>query len=290
MVPELRNGVLGAVRASGFRRFGNCEPAPLVAEAHVDTCNRYVPIQTPDGQFVPLNTKWLTSADYFAIWDTQNVDPYEFPLKDFTDSVAIQLFTDNRWSPPLKNTKINSQFGMRRWRWHHGADLDLEIGDSIYAAFDGVVRIARYNYGGYGYYIMLRHENGLETLYGHLSNILVNIGQEVRAGELIGLGGNTGRSTGPHLHYEVRYKGHAFDPTRLYDFTTDTLLTDSFVLTPDYYKVQIERGKALYHRIRSGDTLSRIAVRYGTSVKRLCQLNGMSSKTVLRVGRSVRVR
>ncbi len=250
-----------------------------------------------DDEFVFLNDSqtvipvdYLLANEYFSIWDSKNLDPYGYELKDFKDTVNLKLYELENWSPPVKSTEVNSKYGLRRWRWHHGIDLDLERGDSIYAAFDGIVRIAKYNWGGYGYYIMLRHKNGLETLYGHLTKYLVEVGQEVKAGELIGLGGSTGRSTGPHLHFETRYQGHAFDPTHLYDFDKDTLLYNEFTLTAKQYEGLIERSKSLFHRIRSGDTLSHLAVRYGTSISRICRLNGISRRTVLRIGRTLRVR
>jgi murein DD-endopeptidase MepM/ murein hydrolase activator NlpD len=257
-----------------------------------DPCEsfRYITYENELGNTWKMHEKWFLADEAFLIWDTRNVNPYQFNLSQLPDSVPIVLFEQDAWAIPLKNTKVNSKFGMRRWRWHHGTDLDLNIGDSIYAAFDGVVRLARYNHGGYGNYVMLRHANGLETLYGHLHAYLVEPGQEVKAGELIGLGGNTGRSTGPHLHYEVRYKGHAFDPTRIYDFDQELLTVDAFVLTKDYFKEIISMKDAAYHKIRPGDTLSGISAKYGTSVARICQLNGMSKNTVLHVGKSLRVR
>lgn len=267
-------------------------PAP-VDTAKKDICQEenFIYIQNNLGKEVLLNKKWLLASDYFSVWDSRNVDPYGYKLKSFQDTIPLYLYGEAQgWSPPIKNTKINSNYGLRRWRWHHGIDLDLEIGDSIFAAFNGVVRIAKYNRGGYGYYVMLRHENGLETLYGHLDKILVEVGQEVKAGELIGLGGNTGRSTGPHLHYEVRYKGHAFNPLHLYNFEKEELLTADFQLTANHYKGLLDRTKSVYHRIRSGDSLWVISRRYGTSVTRLCRLNGISRNTTLRVGRSLRVR
>jgi|GEM_PF-88410 len=242
-----------------------------------------------DSQTV-IPIEYLNYDEYYAIWDSQNLDSYGFDLKDFKDTIVLKLYEENNWSPPVKATEINSMYGLRRWRWHHGVDLDLNRGDSIYAAFDGIVRMAKYNWGGYGYYVMLRHKNGLETLYGHLTKYLVKVGQEVKAGELIGLGGSTGRSTGPHLHFETRYKGHAFDPNFMYDFTKDSLRSSSFELTAKHYKGLVERSKNVYHKLRSGDTLSHLALRYGTSINRICRINGISRNTILRVGKTLRIR
>ncbi|MEM1138162.1 MAG: peptidoglycan DD-metalloendopeptidase family protein [Bacteroidota bacterium] len=242
-----------------------------------------------DSQTV-IPMKYFLADEYFSIWDSKNVDPYGYELKDFNDTVLLKLYEGNSWSPPVKTTEINSEYGLRRWRWHHGIDLDLERGDSVFAAFDGIVRIAQYNWGGYGYYVMLRHENGLETLYGHLTKFTIKVGEEVKAGDLIGWGGSTGRSSGPHLHFETRYKGHAFNPTHLYNFSKDTLLFNEFELTAKQYEGLKQRSESVFHKIRSGDTLSGLAVRYGTSVGKICRLNRIGRSTILRIGKSLKVR
>jgi Peptidase family M23/LysM domain len=183
-----------------------------------------------------------------------------------------------------------STFGMRWHRWHYGIDIDLEIGDPIMACFDGVVRISRYNPGGYGNYVMIRHYNGLETLYGHMSEAKVEVGQFVKAGEVIGLGGNTGKSTGPHLHFEVRYAGNAFDPSYVYDFAHMKLRDKNFTLTPFHYSYAKEARKVYYHKVRPGDSLGKIARKYGVSTTRLCKLNRISTRSTLRPGQRLRIR
>lgn len=267
------------------------EKAETIAKAENSNtvCDEWVPIN----QDVFIKTKWLSLFDYYAIWDSKNLNSYDYNLKSFTEPVALKLYDEDKgenWHIPVVSTEINSKYGTRRYRWHHGLDIDIEIGMPIYAAFDGVVRIAKYNSGGYGYYVLIRHKNGLETLYGHLKHYTVKEGQEVKAGQSIGLGGNTGRSTGPHLHFETRFRGHAFDPTYIFDFGDGAIRAEDFILTPEHYGGLVERLSAKYHRIRSGDTLGAIARRYGTSIRRVCQLSGISRKTVLRIGRSLRVR
>ena len=254
-----------------------------------DFCDTWVPI-TEDRY---VRTKWLTKFDYFATWDSKNVDPYGYDLKEFKGPVDLELYNEEKgrsWHVPAGSQEINSYYGLRRYRWHHGLDIDIETGMPIYASFDGVVRIAKYDRGGYGYYVMLRHENGLETLYGHLKTYYVKEGQEVKAGQLIGLGGSTGRSSGPHLHFETRYQGHSFDPSYIFNFDKGTIRAKDFKLSPNHYKKLIARMSAQYHRIRSGDTLGALARKYGTSIGRICRLNRIGRRTILRIGRRLRVR
>jgi murein DD-endopeptidase MepM/ murein hydrolase activator NlpD len=196
--------------------------------------------------------------------------------------------------PPIEG-RVTSRFGPRRYRHHNGIDINLNTGDTVLAAFDGRVRIAAY-FSGYGYTVVIRHYNGLETLYGHFSKILVDTNQLVMAGEPIGLGGNTGRSYGSHLHFEVRYLGIAFNPELIINFDENRLLSDTLMLTAAHFRHLggASGGSAVanasYHRVRSGDNLSTIARRYGTSVNNLCQLNNISRTTTLQIGRTLRVR
>ena len=239
---------------------------------------------------------WIAIDSNFAIFDSMSVNPYSFKGENFKDTIEISLYEDDLgdtaspWSMPLKQSIINSNFGLRHYKWHYGTDLDLVIGDSVFACFDGVVRISKYNPGGYGNYVLVRHHNGLDTLYGHMTERLVKVGQHVKAGELIGWGGNTGRSSGPHLHFEVRYHGEAIDPSYVYDFEKHTLKDPIVTITPKNFQYIKDLRAARYHRIRSGDTLSGLAVKYHTSVRRICQLNGISTRTVLRLGKTLRVR
>ncbi|MFN8415878.1 MAG: M23 family metallopeptidase [Cytophagaceae bacterium] len=239
------------------------------------------------------DTTWVTIATYYSIWDTRNIDPYKLDPADFKDSIAMLLYdtiNGRGWSMPLATSVVNSRFGMRGYRWHYGTDLDITVGDPILACFDGVVRISQYNAGGYGYYVVIRHYNGLETLYGHMSRIDVKVNQVVKAGEVIGLGGNTGRSTGPHLHFEVRYVGNAFNPEYIYDFRSHTIKSNHFLLTPEHYGYAKEARKIYYHTVRSGESLGSISRKYGVSISQLCKLNRMTTKSVLRVGQKIRIR
>ena len=173
---------------------------------------------------------------------------------------------------------------------HKGMDLSLKKGDTVRAAFDGVVRYAKYNRGGFGNLVILRHYNGLETYYAHLSKIKVMVNQIVKANEVIGLGGSTGRSRSPHLHFEVRYKDVPLDPQRMIDFDNNKLISGIFPITKSVFYPSDYDGKAVYYKIRSGDTLARIAKKCHTSVKEICAINKLKLNSILRVGRSIRVK
>jgi hypothetical protein len=240
-----------------------------------------------------IDCVWVKLTGYYAIWDAQTINPYKNDIEQFKDNVPIVLYDstkDFKWSAPLATTKLTSEFGHRWHRWHHGVDLDLEIGDSVLASFDGIVRVSKYERWGYGNYIVLRHYNGLETLYGHLSKPFVETGDYVKAGELIGYGGNTGRSTGPHLHYEMRYQGYAFDPQVIYDFANNRIISNQFILTPEHFGHLTKHRQTIWHQVKRGETLSRIASRYRVSVNQLCNLNKIKQSTALRTGKKLRVR
>jgi hypothetical protein len=173
---------------------------------------------------------------------------------------------------------------------HKGMDISLKKGDTVRVAFDGVVRYAKYNRGGFGNLVIVRHYNGLETYYAHLSKLKVMVNQIVKARDVIGLGGSTGRSRSPHLHFEVRYKDIPMDPQTMIDFDNCKLISPQFPITRKVFYPSDYDGRAVFHKIRSGDTLARIANKYHTSVKELCAINKIKTNTLLRVGRSIRVK
>ena len=235
---------------------------------------------------------------YKSIWTSAHVNPYQLPIDSIQDSTVIDL---SGFSLPVPG-HITSKFGPRRYRYHYGVDLKLQTGDSVRSAFDGQVRIVGWDARGYGNYVVVRHTNGLETVYGHLSMPLVYEDMRVYSGEAIGLGGNTGRSTGPHLHFEFRYLGNAFNPELIIDFATGTTRDSTYLITKNgsfYHKMQAQRnvaqgstggGGAKYYTIRKGDTLGAIARRNNTTVRKLCQLNGLRENSILQIGKKIRVR
>ena len=254
------------------------------------------------------------STIFEKYWDTTTLFPYrEVDMSGMPKSVVIDLVDSlTCYHCPYQGTvHPHGKYGPRRRRQHQGVDLPLKTGDPVYATFCGRVRISQYNKGGYGNLVIIRHDNGLETYYGHLSERMVEPGQWVEAGQIIGLGGSTGRSTGPHLHFETRYYGQSFDPERLIDFKNGTLSRETFLLKKSFFSIYSNAGQDFedeianeeqdkkeaaekaamkYYKIRSGDTLCAIARRHGTTVANLCRLNGIKSTTILRIGRSLRVR
>lgn len=166
--------------------------------------------------------------DLFYYWDTTSLDPYKIDLKCLGGALQLPVLeSDCGFALPFTG-KVTSQFGWRWGRPHAGIDIDLNTGDTVVSAFDGVVRLSMW-YSGYGHCVIVRHHNGIETLYGHLSKRLVNSGDMVNAGQILGLGGSTGHSTGSHLHFETRFMGKAFNPANLIDFASDSLLKDTLV-------------------------------------------------------------
>ena len=223
-------------------------------------------------------------------WNNQYVHAYGNAIIPETYTIDLTGF-----HMPTPSTKITSPFGPRWRRMHNGLDLKVNIGDTIVAAFDGKVRIVKYERRGYGKYVVIRHDNGLETVYGHLSKQLVEENQLVKAGEVIGLGGNTGRSTGSHLHFETRFLGIAINPVYMFDFPKQDIVADTYtfrktkgVRSAGSHDTQVADGTIRYHKVKSGDTLSRIAKVRGVSVSTLCKLNRIKPTTTLRIGQVLR--
>lgn len=277
-------------------------------------CSMSVSAQDLIARQAPVDVK-LKSVDSLALQKAIKAEQEEFPSLDiyqswdnefvnaYANAVIPETYTFDLtgFCMPTPNTKINDVFGYRprRRRAHYGLDIKVNVGDTIRAAFDGKVRIVK-NQGrrGYGKYIVIRHDNGLETVYGHLSKQIVKEDQLVRAGDVIGLGGNTGRSTGSHLHFETRFLGVAINPALMFDFEKQDVTADKY--THVFKKQPAKRtsrsaastaaadGKGVYYKVKNGDTLSKIASKQGVSVNQLCKLNGITTKTVLRIGQVLR--
>ena len=250
------------------------------------------------------------AANLYQDWN--NV--YAHRATALPDSFRINL---REFCMPTTNRVITSNFGARWGRQHKGLDIKVYIGDTIRAAFTGKVRIVRYEAKGYGKYVVIRHNNGLETIYGHMSKQLVSENQEVKAGDPIGLGGNTGRSTGSHLHFETRLCGVALNPALMFDFRNQDVIGDSYTFCKSTYTQESAQATRLrgvpgstpgidrleasndsrqasqqakkktssrFHKVGKGETLSSIARRYGTTVQALCKVNGIKQSSTLRAG------
>ena len=228
-----------------------------------------------------------TALIHLPKFNTAGMTPVTISLRD-----AEHRFT---WPTPW-TSRPTSHFGPRRRRFHYGLDLAQPTGEPIYAAFDGVVRISKLN-RSYGNLVIIHHANGLETYYAHMSKRYVTAGQHVQSGDVIGLCGNTGRSFGSHLHFEVRYKGNAINPEHVVNCATHDLVSDQLTLTSSSFRKVAGGGGGSstgtasggWYRVRQGDTLEKIARRNGTTVKRLCQLNGISQNKILHPGDRLKV-
>ncbi len=253
---------------------------------------------------------------YTEGWESGRVNCYKDVVVPQTATIDVSNF-----SIPHPGY-VTSPYGYRRRfrRMHKGIDLKAFTGDTVRAAFDGKIRITNYERRGYGNYIVIRHTNDLETVYGHLSKILIEENEVVRAGDPIGLAGNTGRSFGSHLHFETRYMGYAINPSAIFDFPNQTTHTDTYTFDKNTYKkarnfspkenaayatkfreenkdkyaaatkASSSSSGGKYYRVRKGDSLGKIAMRNGTSVRKLCRLNGIKSTDKLQIGQRLKLR
>jgi hypothetical protein len=275
----------------------------------------YVRTNVFDGVLNPRIHKIMTQQQdivYSAPWNTEQCFTSRGnDLSKLRDTIWLCLNDEvhTEFAMPVPGI-VTSRYGPRSGRSHNGIDIDLNVGDTVYAAWSGRVRYAKYNEGGFGNLVVIRHYNGLETFYAHLSKFLCIPDQEVKAGDPIGLGGNTGRSFGPHLHFETRFYDAPFNPEEIIDFDkkvqkNENLFVHKGLFRPgakpsDYYEahpeeekveqVVVKKQQTVYYRVRSGDTLTEIADRHHTTVSAICQLNGIKPTTILQLGKSLRVK
>ncbi len=233
-------------------------------------------------------------------WDNKAIHQLEELHWDLDSLMFTLTFDSCDFSFPTQHPRITSPFGPRWGRNHNGLDLGLRTGEPVMAAFEGMVRISHYS-PSYGNVVVVRHKNGLETLYAHMEARFVQPGQWLQNGQIVGLGGNTGRSYGAHLHFEFRYRGNAIDPALILDVPQGKIKTSEFYLTKLNSKKPVptskngKKGKsnskgAKYHSVKRGETLNIIARKHGSSVSKLCKLNGLRPSSVLRVGQKIRVK
>ena len=253
------------------------------------------------------------AADLYDEWDTE-MTHYHNAETTLPETATIDL---RGFCMPTPSRVITSNFGARWGRQHKGLDIKVYVGDTIRAAFPGKVRVVRYEAGGYGNYVVIRHYNGLETIYGHMSKHLVKPDQDVRAGDAIGLGGNTGRSTGSHLHFETRLCGVALNPALMFDFRNQDVVGDSYMFRKSTYSRESAQATRLrgvggtavaqedrlddgtasttaqrsnrtastrLHKVKKGETLYSIARKRGTTVAAICKLNHIDKNKKLKQG------
>ena len=250
------------------------------------------------------------ATDLYDDWDNFHAHSHVTQLPD-TFRISLKNFC-----MPTTSRVLTSNFGSRWGRQHKGLDIKVYIGDTIRAAFAGKVRVVRYEGRGYGKYVVIRHDNGLETYYAHMSKQLVVEDQEVRAGQPIGLGGNTGRSTGSHLHFETRLCGIALNPALMFDFRNQDVVDDYYVFNKSTYQREsvvatrlrgVSGGYSSYdsgedvelataapaasyshesrfHKVKKGETLYSIAKHRGTSVESIMRLNHLKKNAKLKAG------
>ena len=257
----------------------------------------------------------MLSEDLYGGWDNVKVHDRRASLPETFD-IDLRDF-----SMPTPSRVVTSNFGYRWGKQHEGLDIKVYTGDTIRAAFSGKVRIVKWD-RGYGRYIVIRHNNGIETVYGHLSKQLVSENQDVASGDVIGLGGSTGVSTGSHLHFETLVNGVPINPALMFDFRNQDVTGDFYTYNKSTYHAESatatrERGKVgnggytreevqgpyasqqplkpqpkarqnKYHKVKKGETLSSIARKHGVTVKKLCQLNRMTTQSKVRVGQVIR--
>jgi murein DD-endopeptidase MepM/ murein hydrolase activator NlpD len=269
----------------------------LVSKLLLKEINEYVESRHLEHDFYVSLTNFyedtpIPSNSVYENWDTENIYPYEDSISENDTNVLLTLIDESNlcnFNMPLSNTIITSHFGYREGKNHNGIDLDLQVWDPVVSSFDGMVRIAL-KHPGYGRVVVVRHYNGLETLYAHLHRIKVKPGDIVEAGQVIGLGGSSGRSTGSHLHYELRFKGKPINPRHVISFKENKLISDAIELKKKKHNYLAIPVGVEYHTIERGDYMHKIATRYGISVKELCDLNDMSKKSTLRVGKQIRIK
>ncbi len=231
------------------------------------------------------------AGELYGKWDTKNLFPYSAELSKHDSTLFITLTGGElgSFAPPVEGI-MTSPFGWRDSAQHQGVDLELRRGDAVSCAFDGMVRVAARTASGYGNVVIVRHSNGLETLYGHLYKIKVKPGDFVYAGQTLGLGGSTGRSTGAHLHFETRYKGVAINPKYFISFDTHTLLSSRVELKRYRWGYAAYAADSDVYTIQKGDNLYELSRQFATTVARLKELNGFTRYPRLKAGDTLIVR
>jgi len=259
---------------------------PMIDEADVGNSELAAnDVADADSEIDSTDTSEMSQEDADAELDADMADAGSAS----SDSLKPLILDMTTAFVPTASRRISAPYGIRTYRMHRGVDMGLCHGEdrTIVAAFAGVVSKVR-NQGrrkGYGKYVIIDHGNGLTTLYAHLASWQVNVGDTLQAGDTIGVGGNTGRSFGAHLHFEMKYHGTHIDPSSIFNFEEGTFQSALITLEPQQLlavedEYQKELSKHRYYKVRRGDCLGKIARKYGISVTRLKQLNGIKGNTI----------
>lgn len=230
------------------------------------------------------------SQSMYSKWDTYQL--FTEVISNLNTGESRNLIIEDtlnecRFYNPFKGL-ITSNFGWRNGRAHNGIDIDLEVWDPVISAFDGMVRVAR-SHAGYGRVVIIRHYNGLETLYAHLHRLKVKTGDIISAGQVIGLGGSSGQSSGSHLHFEIRFKGKPLNPKSIVDFNNNKLKSSSIKLVKTKYSFMAVPEGVNYHSVKKGESLFKIARTYGTSIDEICSINGIKRNKPLFIGQKIMI-
>ncbi|NEN23608.1 peptidoglycan DD-metalloendopeptidase family protein [Cryomorpha ignava] len=269
-------------------------PQPVLNAVNIYMTTMEDALAQPTGlyAYVPESTAPHPSDYFYKDWNTEVPNPYRNNLSKFDSTLKLMLVDSAQncgYYPPFEGV-VTSHFGWRYGRNHNGIDIDLEVWDPVHSAFAGVVRVAKY-YQGFGRVVVVRHYNGLETLYAHLHRFKVRPGDIIEAGDVVGLGGSSGHSTGSHLHFEVRFQGVPIKPSSLIDFKSNKIRTNVVALQKSGAFLAVaadnETGVKKVYVVKQGDYLYKIAEKFGTSVDKICTLNNIQSKSSLVTGQKL---
>ena len=228
-------------------------------------------------------------VDFEVVGEQKNKAPQlvvkEKKNEDFFDFSTMLI-------PITHKAPLGSKYGIRDHRLHRGVDVSIIRDEPVVAAFPGVVTVSKYNQGGYGHYVMVEHENGLSTLYGHLSERLVKVGDKVYPGDIVGLAGNTGKSSGAHLHFEIRYGEINIDPETIVDFPNWELKpgvehVPKKKIINAHYNMQRKLKKENHYTVKKGDTQKTVAAWFNISTQALCRINNLTPGAPLKVGQKL---
>ena len=246
-----------------------------------------------EGDATDGNTEEASAEENVASAEHEDSEELDSLQESTLEANAVQFLDfSGAHFPTIHGTRMNSPYGIRKHRLHRGVDVNVIKEEPIVAALPGKVIVSKYNTGGYGHYVLLEHENGVQTLYGHLSERLVKVGDYVYPGDVVGLAGNTGKSSAAHLHFEIRYGEVNIDPTTIVDFPNWTLKkgVEKFSMkkaTIEHRKIQNKLAKYNYYVVKKGDSQGDVANWFNISIESLCRINNLKPGAPLKAGQKL---